>query len=201
MRVVPRGGPGWRSDRTNLKRCARVWARTEGGGAVGLQARLRIRKPQERAVLFSSSYRQRVAHAQVGHGGRCSDCRLQCFQEPHQTLDSRGVPVATTGACGMGLDNPGTTSRSSGRRRSGTVRTGAVDVGGRIVAGAAMSAIHAYRWLVSPMLAPSCRFFPSCSAYAIEAIDRHGAAAGSWLAVRRLCRCHPWSPGGHDPVP
>lgn len=62
-------------------------------------------------------------------------------------------------------------------------------------------AIHAYRIVLSPLLAPSCRYWPSCSAYAIEAIELHGASRGSWLAARRLCRCHPWAAGGVDPVP
>ena len=61
--------------------------------------------------------------------------------------------------------------------------------------------IQAYRWLISPLLGPSCRFYPSCSAYALEAVDRHGALHGSWLAVRRLLRCHPFNAGGYDPVP
>ena len=61
--------------------------------------------------------------------------------------------------------------------------------------------IRAYRYLISPMLGPHCRFVPSCSQYAEEAIQRHGAARGSWLALRRLTRCHPWHPGGLDPVP
>ncbi|HEX9625345.1 MAG TPA: membrane protein insertion efficiency factor YidD [Acidiferrobacterales bacterium] len=61
--------------------------------------------------------------------------------------------------------------------------------------------ILAYRYWVSPLFAPSCRFHPSCSAYALEAVERHGAARGGWLALRRLGRCHPWHPGGHDPVP
>ena len=61
--------------------------------------------------------------------------------------------------------------------------------------------ITAYRWFVSPLLGPRCRFHPSCSCYAQEAIDRHGAARGTWLAVRRIARCHPWNPGGYDPVP
>jgi uncharacterized protein len=61
--------------------------------------------------------------------------------------------------------------------------------------------IQTYRWLISPLLGPTCRFYPTCSAYALEALDRHGALRGSWLAVRRLLRCHPFNPGGFDPVP
>lgn len=58
-----------------------------------------------------------------------------------------------------------------------------------------------YQRAVSPALPPRCRFYPSCSAYAVEAIERHGAAWGSWLAIRRLGKCAPWHPGGFDPVP
>jgi len=61
--------------------------------------------------------------------------------------------------------------------------------------------ISGYRRFVSPMLGPRCRFYPSCSAYAMEAIRVHGAGRGSWLAVRRLGKCHPFHPGGLDPVP
>jgi putative membrane protein insertion efficiency factor len=61
--------------------------------------------------------------------------------------------------------------------------------------------INAYRWFVSPLLGPNCRFYPSCSCYAHEAITRHGALRGSWLAARRIARCHPWNAGGYDPVP
>jgi putative membrane protein insertion efficiency factor len=66
---------------------------------------------------------------------------------------------------------------------------------------ALLSLIGFYRMAVSPALAPSCRYLPSCSAYAVEAIEVHGAARGSWLALRRLLRCHPFHAGGHDPVP
>lgn len=61
--------------------------------------------------------------------------------------------------------------------------------------------VRGYRFFVSPLLPPSCRFHPSCSEYAEEALRRHGALRGSWLSVRRVCRCGPWSRGGHDPVP
>ncbi len=61
--------------------------------------------------------------------------------------------------------------------------------------------VRGYQLAISPLLPPSCRFYPSCSNYALEALQVHGAARGSWLAAKRICRCHPWNPGGHDPVP
>ena len=61
--------------------------------------------------------------------------------------------------------------------------------------------VRAYRYFVSPLLPPTCRFHPSCSAYAEQALQEHGALRGSWLAAHRLCRCGPWHPGGFDPVP
>jgi len=61
--------------------------------------------------------------------------------------------------------------------------------------------IRGYQRFVSPALPPSCRFHPSCSQYALEAVTRYGALRGSWLAARRLARCHPFNPGGFDPVP
>lgn len=61
--------------------------------------------------------------------------------------------------------------------------------------------ISIYRKFISPMLPPSCRFYPTCSAYAYEAVQKHGPFKGSWLAVRRILRCHPLHPGGYDPVP
>ncbi|HLS40920.1 MAG TPA: membrane protein insertion efficiency factor YidD [Ornithinicoccus sp.] len=61
--------------------------------------------------------------------------------------------------------------------------------------------VRGYQLLVSPLLPPSCRYYPSCSAYAVEALRVHGLFRGSWLAARRLARCHPWTAGGVDHVP
>lgn len=61
--------------------------------------------------------------------------------------------------------------------------------------------VRGYRWFVSPILPPACRFYPSCSHYAEEALQRHGFGRGSVLIAKRLCRCGPWHPGGYDPVP
>jgi len=64
-----------------------------------------------------------------------------------------------------------------------------------------MALLRAYRLLVAPVLPPSCRFVPSCSAYGLKALQHHGAARGLRLTMGRLARCHPWNPGGYDPVP
>jgi len=72
---------------------------------------------------------------------------------------------------------------------------------GAMVAAPVIWLIKAYQLVVSPMRPPTCRFYPSCSAYALTALERFGLARGSWLAARRLLRCHPWTPGGVDHVP
>jgi putative membrane protein insertion efficiency factor len=61
--------------------------------------------------------------------------------------------------------------------------------------------VRGYQLFISPLLGPHCRFHPTCSQYAVEALQTHGAAKGIWLALRRVLRCHPLHPGGHDPVP
>jgi uncharacterized protein len=61
--------------------------------------------------------------------------------------------------------------------------------------------IKLYQWIVSPLLGPKCRFTPTCSQYAIEALKKHGVFKGLWLTVKRLGRCHPWGGHGYDPVP
>ncbi|MBQ0108477.1 MAG: membrane protein insertion efficiency factor YidD [Phascolarctobacterium sp.] len=64
-----------------------------------------------------------------------------------------------------------------------------------------IAVIRLYQILISPCLPPRCRFYPTCSAYGIEAITKYGAVKGGWLTVKRICRCHPFNPGGYDPVP
>ena len=83
--------------------------------------------------------------------------------------------------------------------------TGAVpsapDRGPTVMARALMAGVTGYRRFISPLLPPRCRFEPSCSAYALEALREHGAGRGLWLAIARIARCHPFNPGGYDPVP
>jgi len=61
--------------------------------------------------------------------------------------------------------------------------------------------VRGYQVVLSPLLPAACRYYPSCSAYAVEAIEKHGARRGAWLAAKRIARCHPFRPGGYDPVP
>ncbi|MFZ1246043.1 MAG: membrane protein insertion efficiency factor YidD [Azonexus sp.] len=61
--------------------------------------------------------------------------------------------------------------------------------------------IRIYQYAISPFLGRSCRYVPSCSTYAAEAVQKYGAFRGGWLGFKRVCRCHPWHPGGYDPVP
>ena len=71
----------------------------------------------------------------------------------------------------------------------------------RVLAAPFVLGVRLYQRLISPMRPPTCRFYPSCSAYAVTALTRFGPLRGGWLAARRIGRCHPWNPGGVDPVP
>ena len=61
--------------------------------------------------------------------------------------------------------------------------------------------IRVYQYAISPLMGRSCRYVPTCSEYTAEAVRKHGALRGGWLGAKRICRCHPWHPGGYDPVP
>jgi len=103
------------------------------------------------------------------------------------TASSRAVPLA--GASHNPCPPLATPALPSARHR------------GDILAWPLLALLWIYRHLVSPALPPACRYHPSCSQYAVEAITLHGPLRGAWLAARRLLRCHPWVPGGPDPVP
>ncbi len=70
-----------------------------------------------------------------------------------------------------------------------------------VVGALLIGCVKLYRLVLSPWLGPSCRFEPTCSRYCMEAIHRHGPVVGLWLTIRRVLKCHPWHPGGYDPVP
>ena len=80
---------------------------------------------------------------------------------------------------------------------SAAVTTTRVSIAARVL----MGPVIAYRRVISPLIPPRCRFEPSCSTYALQALSTHGAVRGAWLSVRRIARCHPFNPGGYDPVP
>ena len=78
---------------------------------------------------------------------------------------------------------------------------GAVTILGKMAGLGLIGLVQAYRWTISPLLPQACRYEPTCSAYAVEAVRRHGPLRGAWLAGRRILRCHPWGGFGFDPVP
>ena len=84
------------------------------------------------------------------------------------------------------------------RSRGFSGETAGVD---RIMKRVLVLLLRGYQYLFRPLLGRNCRFMPSCSDYAIEAVTRHGPLRGTWLAMKRIGRCHPWNPGGYDPVP
>jgi putative membrane protein insertion efficiency factor len=76
-----------------------------------------------------------------------------------------------------------------------------MSVAGRWATALLTAPIRAYKFAISPLFPPSCRFTPTCSTYALQAIEAHGPVRGLWLGTKRICRCHPWGGSGYDPVP
>ena len=134
--------------------------------------------------------------------------------KPRQAIDARGGSItACLCVSGMGCGAYRTRTNCAGRLVEHQRRTGFLVASSRVGCRTAEDARHSqvkrtvlalirfYQRKVSRVLPPSCRFVPSCSNYAYEAIDRYGLWKGGWIALRRLGRCHPFNPGGYDPVP
>jgi putative membrane protein insertion efficiency factor len=121
--------------------------------------------------------------------------------QSHQALHPRGFS-AGTGSTGCRGPAGAATLRNQAFAPHDYATSGATPRTEQGMSAAALRAVvRAYQWFVRPVLPTACRFYPSCSEYADEALSRHGAWRGGWLAARRLCRCGPWHPGGYDPVP
>lgn len=123
----------------------------------------------------------------IGHAG----------DSPAGRALQRQRSILSVGPRGLGLaPQPGL-----GALAGSTAQSAASGPATRLVALLLLGLIQAYRQWISPLIGPRCRFIPSCSAYGLEAISRHGPWRGGWLTLRRLLRCHPFSPCGCDPVP
>ena len=147
------------------------------------------------------AWRRRARPGSRPHREQESGCRSG--EKPGKAPDSRVVPPESR--CSPGRRSArGDRSQGGGGDRNGGngARVGeAAPVIERWISTLLLLAIQGYRLLISPIFGPSCRYLPSCSAYAMEAIRIHGPYRGSWLAVRRIGRCHPFHHSGYDPVP
>ena len=130
--------------------------------------------------------------------------------QPHSQAPARSFPAEPElhpARLGRGIESPAhcceAPHEGPDARNLGPVsaRSRLFILASQAMKGLALGLIRGYRVFVSPALAPSCRFYPTCSAYAAEAIERRGLARGIWLSLRRLARCHPWGGNGYDPVP
>ena len=160
---------------THLGPARRLRAAQSGsGGSRGLEGN-RQRSGEESG--------QAAAAASGGRPNSDDAHRYRCRRARTPPLGNVAGRVALRSTCGLGERR-----RSPGRAA-------------RDMKWLLIGFLKAYRLLISPLYGNVCRYYPSCSAYALRAISVHGAAKGSWLATRRLLRCHPWAPGGYDPVP
>jgi putative membrane protein insertion efficiency factor len=174
------------------------------GAPAEAKGRLRTVAATRRAEQPGRLHHVRGATRQRSGAARCADLAqtrgTRRRAKSHQALHPRGFPAGAgaawpyrcPGASALRCKAFGADDRPPARdfwqARAMTLR-------------ALCFLLVAYRWCVRPLLPSACRFYPSCSHYAEEALLRHGFWRGGWLAARRVCRCGPWHPGGHDPVP
>lgn len=119
------------------------------------------------------------------------------------SADARGrlASAPAAGADGTPADHDTPPGADGAAGRAHSPRSLVVRLVRGLPAFAVIFVIRAYQVMLSPLLPASCRYIPSCSAYGLEAVQRHGALRGGWLAVKRIARCHPFRAGGYDPVP
>ncbi len=157
------------------------------------------RAAQSRGLhLFRGTTRGRRAAARHAHIAQALGPRSRA--QSNQALHSGGLPSGTGEARPRGpLSAPALRREALGG--DDQLRTSPAGQALLLIARSLRCVLRGYRLFVSPVLPRACRFHPSCSEYAEEAVARHGAWRGSWLAARRVCRCAPWHVGGYDPVP
>ncbi len=195
--------------------------------AAATEAAQRLRAPHpNRETCGDAEARAPMRSASRRRSGIPSARRLYRQPESGPGRDSQSRPTAVTCTRRQGYRRtsrrqPGLCSGCAPRNRGGTIRRshsrprtcpwplGSAETGApasRVMTPISVARIlrlpvHAYRQLLSPVLPACCRYTPTCSAYALEALRRHGALRGGWLTLRRLTRCHPWAGSGYDPVP
>ena len=198
---APAGVAGSRYSRCRAAREALRARRSAAAAAQGgFRAAAATRKAPARRRLHLLHRTTRGWAAAAGHSRNAQAQRGGLGAQLPQALHSRGLPLGT------GKARPGRSAGAAARahRGLGGHDQAVAKAPGRnrqMIASVLRFGVRAYQVAISPLLPRACRFHPSCSEYASEALARHGACRGCWLATRRLARCGPWHPGGYDPVP
>lgn len=186
--LCPGAAMAWRSLQPDLSRqCGRKESARNQRARSQIGSQAQPAQENHPGVLSPSSLIYRVGPGGDHHPRHRGGCD---FHRPER-FHCRQPPGHRAGGAGA----PGKAPAGEKRRRAEQQR-GAEN----IVKSVCLALIRLYQRCLSPLLPPSCRFYPTCSQYAFEAIERHGVLRGGWLALRRLGRCHPFHPGGFDPV-
>jgi uncharacterized protein len=168
---------------------------------IGLPPRPEARSPLD---VSNSDRPQRTGTSGRPRRFRCQSPSGRCRRsQSSEATASRGNPCPADPARRHRLVGHRRPGHAEGRDRQlrGSAGRSVRGPGGGGVTWLLVVVLKAYRRVISPIYGDVCRYYPSCSAYALEAVETHGAARGGWLAARRVCRCHPWAAGGVDPVP
>ena len=196
MRAVPRDGLASQCD-PSLSTAAHCPAqRRQSDPSVQLDC-----ASAARAVVHGTAGEERSRLSTLGGA-----CRKKGGEDRRRTQSCSAVgpgniSLAANRLAGAGLSRFSESGFDGCSDVRSTSRPGTSVAASMMIRHAAVALLKAYRYSLSPMLGQCCRFYPSCSEYSQEAIMTHGLGRGSFLTLRRLLRCHPWHPGGHDPVP